>query len=138
MNHRSVHVKKRIASCINEAVPEALEDTLCKSTQEPYHLEIKIAHINIIMGSTLNASTVHQLSPRSSNESLRSYSSATSCSEQLVPPVSGPMVWKGKDLSPAKYIIQLSGREIQDIRAAVIKVKSESSIGVFSFPSIEA
>lgn len=33
------------------------------------------------------------------------------------------MVWKGDELDPTQYIIQLDNREIQDIRAAVIKVK---------------
>jgi hypothetical protein len=35
------------------------------------------------------------------------------------------MVWEG--LEAAKYIIELSSREVQDIRAAVIKVKSKFS-----------
>lgn len=37
--------------------------------------------------------------------------------------VAGPMVWEGSDLVPSKYVIELSLRDIQDIRAAVIKVK---------------
>jgi len=35
------------------------------------------------------------------------------------------MVWEGNELDPAKYVITLSHREIQDIRAAVIKIKSK-------------
>jgi hypothetical protein len=34
------------------------------------------------------------------------------------------MVWKGEELDAAKYVIELSPREVQDIRAAVIKIKS--------------
>ncbi|KAF1852075.1 Clavaminate synthase-like protein [Cucurbitaria berberidis CBS 394.84] len=63
------------------------------------------------------------LSPRSSNESLQSTSSAFSSPDKLSPTVTGPMVWEGAELTPTKYVIQLSNREIQDIRAAVIKVK---------------
>lgn len=33
------------------------------------------------------------------------------------------MVWEGRELDPAQYVVHLSDREIQDIRAAVIKVK---------------
>lgn len=33
------------------------------------------------------------------------------------------MVWKGDELEAASYVIELSDREIQDIRAAVIKIK---------------
>ena len=35
------------------------------------------------------------------------------------------MVWQGDELDPAKYIVELSHRDIQDIRAAVIKIKSK-------------
>jgi len=35
------------------------------------------------------------------------------------------MVWEGGELDPSDYVLQLSEREIQDIRAAVIKVKSK-------------
>ncbi|KAF2830142.1 Clavaminate synthase-like protein [Ophiobolus disseminans] len=65
--------------------------------------------------------STHSLSSRSSNESLRSSSSAVSSPDKLAPAVAGPMVWG--DLDAAKYVIELSAREVQDIRAAVIKVK---------------
>jgi hypothetical protein len=67
--------------------------------------------------------STHTLSPKSSNESLQSDSSAFSSPDQLAPAVAGPMVWE--DLDAAKYIIELSPREVQDVRAAVIKVKSK-------------
>lgn len=35
------------------------------------------------------------------------------------------MVWEGAELDPSEYVLHLSEREIQDIRAAVIKVKSK-------------
>lgn len=68
--------------------------------------------------------STHPLSPKSSNESLQSSSSVVSFPDKLAPAVAGPMVWEGLDT--AKYIIELSPREVQDIRAAVIKVKSTS------------
>jgi hypothetical protein len=36
------------------------------------------------------------------------------------------MVWEGLDA--AKYVIELTPREVQDIRAAVIKVKSRYTV----------
>lgn len=65
------------------------------------------------------------LSAKSSNESLQSIVSALSSPDKLAPALQGPMVWKGDELDPTQYIIQLDRREIQDIRAAVIKVKSK-------------
>jgi hypothetical protein len=65
--------------------------------------------------------STHTLSPRSSNESLQSNSSAFSSPDKLAPALAGPMVWEGLDAT--NYIIELSPREVQDIRAAVIKVK---------------
>jgi hypothetical protein len=65
------------------------------------------------------------LSTRSSSESLQSTFSVFSYPDKLAPAVAGPMVWQGDELDPTKYIIQLSDRDIQDIRAAVIKVKSK-------------
>jgi len=67
--------------------------------------------------------STHSLSAKSSNESLQSSSSCFSSPDKLAPAVAGPMAWEGLDA--AKYIIELSPREIQDIRAAVIKVKSK-------------
>ncbi|KAI8934617.1 hypothetical protein NX059_008310 [Plenodomus lindquistii] len=67
--------------------------------------------------------SVRSLSTRSSNESLQSNSSSFSAPDKLAPAVKGPMVWKGGELDPAQYVISLCDREIQDIRAAVIKVK---------------
>jgi hypothetical protein len=66
--------------------------------------------------------STHTLSPKSSNESLKSNSSAFSSPDKLAPAVASPMVWEGLDA--ASYIIELNPREVQDIRAAVIKVKS--------------
>jgi hypothetical protein len=68
--------------------------------------------------------STHTLSPKSSNDSLQSSASAFSSPDKLAPTVAGPMVWEG--LEPAKYVIELSPREVQDIRAAVIKIKSMS------------
>jgi len=65
------------------------------------------------------------LSPKSSIESLQSNWSTFSSPDKLAPAVAGPMVWEGNELDPAKYVITLSHREIQDIRAAVIKIKSK-------------
>lgn len=72
-----------------------------------------------------NMSVKATLSPRSSTESLQSNYSALSSPDKLAPAVTGPMVWEGSELDPAKYIVELDQREIQDIRAAVIKVKSK-------------
>ncbi|KAH7075704.1 hypothetical protein BKA63DRAFT_412791 [Paraphoma chrysanthemicola] len=65
--------------------------------------------------------STHTLSPKSSNESLQSISSATSSPDKLAPAVEGAMVWEKLDAS--KYIIKFTSREVQDVRAAVIKVK---------------
>jgi hypothetical protein len=35
------------------------------------------------------------------------------------------MLWQGDELDPAKYVVELSHRDIQDIRAAVIKIKGK-------------
>jgi hypothetical protein len=44
------------------------------------------------------------------------------------------MVWEA--LEPAKYIVELSSQEVQDIRAAVIKVKSMFPLNrVYSAPA---
>jgi hypothetical protein len=66
--------------------------------------------------------STHALSPKSSNESLQSSASAFSSPDKLAPALAGPMVWEGLDA--AKYVVELTRREVQDIRAAVIKVKS--------------
>jgi hypothetical protein len=65
----------------------------------------------------------HTLSPKSSDDSLRSSTSTFSSPDKLAPAVTGPMVWEGLDSS--KYVVELSPSEVQDIRAAVIKVKSK-------------
>ncbi|OAK98102.1 Clavaminate synthase-like protein [Phaeosphaeriaceae sp. SRC1lsM3a] len=65
--------------------------------------------------------STHTLSPRSSNESLQSSSSVISSPDKLAPAVQGPMAWESLDAT--QYIIELSPREVRDIRAAVIKVK---------------
>jgi hypothetical protein len=64
------------------------------------------------------------LSARSSFESLRSSSSAFTSPDRIAPAVAGPMIWQGDELDPTKYVVKLSNRDIQDIRAAVIKMKS--------------
>lgn len=69
--------------------------------------------------------SLYSLSPKSSNESLQSSSSTSSAPDRLAPAVKGPMVWEGAELDPSEYVLHLSEREIQDIRAAVIKVKSK-------------
>lgn len=63
------------------------------------------------------------LSPKSSNESLQSSISACSIPDKFAPATTGPMVWEGHELDPSEYVVRLSSREIQDVRAAVIKVK---------------
>lgn len=65
------------------------------------------------------------LSAQSSSDSLWSDYSATSAPDKLSPAVKGPMTWAGADLAPQQYITQLSEQDVQDIRAAVIKVKSK-------------
>ncbi|KAF2036378.1 Clavaminate synthase-like protein [Setomelanomma holmii] len=65
--------------------------------------------------------STYTLSPKSSNESLQSSSSAFSAPDKLAPAVEGAMVWD--TLDTAEYIIELTPREVQDVRAAVIKVK---------------
>ncbi|KAH8717057.1 hypothetical protein GQ44DRAFT_712797 [Phaeosphaeriaceae sp. PMI808] len=65
--------------------------------------------------------STHTLSRRGSNESLESSSSVLSHPDKLAPAVEGPMVWE--DLQATDYVVELSPREVQDIRAAVIKVK---------------
>jgi hypothetical protein len=66
--------------------------------------------------------STHTLSPKTSNESLQSSSSVFSSPDKLAPALTGPMVWE--ELDATTYIHELSPREVQDIRAAVIKVKS--------------
>ncbi|KAF2131002.1 Clavaminate synthase-like protein, partial [Dothidotthia symphoricarpi CBS 119687] len=63
------------------------------------------------------------LSQKSSSESLQSDYSALSSPDKLAPTMTGSMVWEGSELDPVKYVVKLDQREIQDIRAAVIKVK---------------
>jgi hypothetical protein len=75
----------------------------------------------------------YTLSPKSSDESLRSAASDVSSPDKLAPALKGPMVWKGEELDAARYIIELSPREVQDIRAAVIKVKS-----IFANPRVSS
>ncbi|KAH7090432.1 hypothetical protein FB567DRAFT_558668 [Paraphoma chrysanthemicola] len=65
--------------------------------------------------------STHTLSPKSSNESLQSSSSAASSPDKLAPAVEGAMVWEKLDAS--KYIMEFTSGEVQDVRAAVIKVK---------------
>lgn len=67
--------------------------------------------------------STHTLSPKSSNDSLQSRCSASSSPDKLAPALTGPMVWEKLDV--ADYIVDLTPREVQDIRAAVIKVKSK-------------
>jgi len=67
--------------------------------------------------------STHTLSPKSSNDSLQSRSSVTSSPDKLAPALTGPMVWE--KLDAAEYVVDLNPREVQDIRAAVIKVKSK-------------
>lgn len=67
------------------------------------------------------------LTPKSSNESLQSTSSTFSFPDKLSSAVTGPMVWEGDELNSAKYVVELSNDEVRDVRAAVIKVKSEYS-----------
>ncbi|KAH5982691.1 hypothetical protein HBI07_252420 [Parastagonospora nodorum] len=67
--------------------------------------------------------STHTLSPKPSNDSLQSRCSAASSPDKLAPALAGPMVWAKLDASD--YVVDLSPREVQDIRAAVIKVKSK-------------
>lgn len=69
--------------------------------------------------------STYTLSPKSSTESLQSRTSEFSSPDKLAPALAGSMVWE--ELDAAKYIIELGPREVQDIRAAVIKVKSMST-----------
>jgi hypothetical protein len=68
--------------------------------------------------------STYTISPKSSIESLRSAASDMSSPDRLAPALTGPMVWKMEELDAARYVIELTPREVQDIRAAVIKVKS--------------
>ncbi|KAL5114852.1 hypothetical protein ACEQ8H_007281 [Pleosporales sp. CAS-2024a] len=65
--------------------------------------------------------STHTLSPKSSNESLESSVSTLSSPDKLAPALEGPMVWD--QLDPTEYVMELTSREIEDIRAAVIKIK---------------
>ncbi|CAI6339519.1 unnamed protein product [Periconia digitata] len=78
------------------------------------------------------------LSTRSSVESLQSNATTHTVPDTLAPAVTGPMVWEGDELDPAKYIIHLHPSEIQNIRAAVIYFKltglPRSAISKTTFP----
>ncbi|KAF1831548.1 Clavaminate synthase-like protein [Decorospora gaudefroyi] len=63
------------------------------------------------------------LSYKSSSSSLQSSTSVLTAPDKLAPAVTGPRVWQGDELDPKKYVVELNNREVQDIRAAVIKVK---------------
>ena len=82
--------------------------------------------------------SAHSLSPRSSCESLQSSSSTFSVPDTLAPALTGPMVWKGAELDPTQYIIELSRTEIDNIRAAVVGFKlhrlPRSEISQQTFP----
>lgn len=69
--------------------------------------------------------STHTLSPKSSSDSLHSTVSAVSSPDKLAPAVAGPMAWE--ELDPSKYVVELSPSEVQDIRAAVIKIKSKNA-----------
>lgn len=78
--------------------------------------------------------SVASLSPKSSNESLNaSLYSESSIPDTLAPAVSGPMVWEGTELDPAKYVVGFNEQEIRDVRAAVIKCKSKCTLKIDQF-----
>ncbi|KAF2464862.1 Clavaminate synthase-like protein [Lindgomyces ingoldianus] len=89
-------------------------------------------------------SDISRLSARSSQESLRSTSSTPSIQsiqsepEKLAPAVDGPMVWKGAELDPTKYVLDLQEHEIAEIRTAIVSFKlsslPRSSIDATTFP----
>ncbi|KAJ4340585.1 hypothetical protein N0V95_007460 [Ascochyta clinopodiicola] len=67
--------------------------------------------------------SAHLLSPRSSSESLQSSSSAHSIPDKLAPALAGPMTWRGAELNPSRYVIELPRAEVDNIRAAVVGFK---------------
>ena len=67
------------------------------------------------------------LSARSSTESMQSSSSGISEPDKLMPAVAGPMVWEGTELNPQDYVVELLNSDIENIRAAVVSFKCESS-----------
>ncbi|ORY00358.1 hypothetical protein BCR34DRAFT_494590 [Clohesyomyces aquaticus] len=82
------------------------------------------------------------LSTRSSQSSIRSSASTTpSVYDKLPGMVSGPMVWKGAELDPLKYVLQLQAHEIANIRAAILAFKlsglPRSSVTQATFPLAE-
>ncbi|KAF2873039.1 hypothetical protein BDV95DRAFT_605612 [Massariosphaeria phaeospora] len=85
--------------------------------------------------------SVSSLSARSSTESMRSNLSTLTAPDSLAPAVTGPMVWKGSMLLPNEYVIQLTGSELEDIRAAIVyfamknrKPRNLSAIDKSAFP----
>ena len=44
-----------------------------------------------------------------------------------MPAVAGPMVWEGTELNPQDYVVELLNSDIENIRAAVVSFKCESS-----------
>ena len=68
--------------------------------------------------------SIRALSAKSSNDSLHSTASAESFPDKLAPAVASSMVWQGSELDSTSYVVKLSPQDVQDIRAAVIKVKS--------------
>lgn len=70
--------------------------------------------------------SVSSLSAKSSLDSLRSSSSIESAPDRLAPAVEGPMAWKGVELNPAKYVLQLDSAAVAEVRSAVISFKRKS------------
>lgn len=82
-------------------------------------------HPTLTLARALTTATM-SVSSRSSFDSLRSASPAPSIQsepERFPPFLDGPMVWKGKELSPEKYVIELTSAEVENVRAAVVGFK---------------
>lgn len=58
---------------------------------------------------------------------MQSSSSGISEPDKLMPAVAGPMVWEGTELNPQDYVVELLNSDIENIRAAVVSFKCESS-----------
>ena len=80
----------------------------------------------------------YTLSPRASLDSLRGdslSSSMISAPDLLAPPMAGPRAWEGKQLDPAKYITELTTKDLTEIHSALLylarKCPQESfSVGI--------
>jgi hypothetical protein len=56
----------------------------------------------------------------------------------LCPPVSGPLVWSGEDISEEQYLLVLNNQEIHSVRAAVVHFKRMFLIAGFLIKATSA